>query len=214
MWICTLYNFPHEINRQDAFLSIIGHQELCDYCPSEFQDEVDEENEGFKRHHRHRHHLNDRERARPVGGERRHPKGKRPTEKPNGDYEIEQSEHLNPTKSRHRQHRQRYNDDKLSFSSDEMQSTPNPESANYAEYNFDDSKMTVEDNGKTKEHYFSFFLISSYVCLFVCCFFFRLACKCSLKNKSHCFITGLSKVLVYHQTPEVEGVHAWDIPGI
>lgn len=56
-----------------------------------------------------------------------------------------------------------------------MQSTPNPESANYAEYNFDDSKMTVEDNGKTKEHYFSFFLISSYVCLFIWFFFGWLA---------------------------------------
>ena len=132
------------------FFYIKGHQELCDYCPSEFQDEVDGEDEGFKRHHHHRHYIHNRERAQPVGGERRHPKDKRPNEKPSRDYEIDQSERLKPTKNRHRQHRQRHHDDKLGISSDELQSTANPESANYAEYNFDDSKMTVEDNGKTE----------------------------------------------------------------
>lgn len=151
--------------------AIIGHQELCDYCPSEFQDDVDEDDEGFKRHHRHRHHFNNRARTQPVSGERRHPKDKRPTTKPSGDYEIDQSERIKPTKSHHRQHRLRYNDDKLGISSDELHSTANLESANYAEYKFDDSKMTVEDNGKSS--YFLSYLIlcllvhSLFACLFL-----------------------------------------------
>lgn len=158
-------SFRNVIKRQDASFSIIGHQELCDYCPSEFQDEVGEEDEGFKRHHRHRHYFKNRENAQPVGGERRHPKDKKPAEKPSGEYEIDQSEHLKSAKSRHRQHRQRYNDDKLDINSDELQSTGNPESANYAEYNYDDNKMTVEDNGKTG----ALFLFLSYLiqCLLV-----------------------------------------------
>lgn len=59
------------------------------------------------------------------------------------------------------------------MSSDGLQSTTNPEAANYDEYNFDDSKMTVEDNGKMKALYFSFFLflisfhISLYIWLFL-----------------------------------------------
>lgn len=73
-------------------------------------------------------------------------KNKKLAEKPSGEYEIDQSKQLTSAKSRHRQHRQRYNDDKLDINSDELQSTGNPESANYAEYNYDDNKMTVEDN--------------------------------------------------------------------
>ena len=169
------YYFWQVINIQDAYFSIIGHQERCDYCPSEFQDEVDEEDEGFKRHHRHRHYFKNRESAQPVGGDRRHPKDKKPTENPGSDYEIDQSEHLEPAKSRHRQHRQRYNDDKPGISSDELQSTENPESASYAEYNYDDGKMTFEDSGKTEELYFYLFLISFYVCSFIWLFLGLLA---------------------------------------
>lgn len=47
--------------------------------------------------------------------------------------------------------------------SDELHSTGNPESDNYAEYNFDDSKMTVEDNGKSdKQFLFVFFFPGSF----------------------------------------------------
>ena len=158
--------------KETRVFAIIGHEELCDYCPSEFQDDVDEEDEGFKRHHRHRHHFNNRARAQHVSGERRHPKDK----KPSGDYEIDQSEHLQSTRSHHRQHHQQYNDNKLGMGSDELHSTRNHESDNYAEYNFDDSKMTVEDNGKSDKKLCGFFFSflsssmfgSSFACFLVC----------------------------------------------
>lgn len=135
---------------QPFLRTIIGHQELCDYCPSEFQDETDDDDDdSFKRHHHHRHNFN-RVRHKPVSGERRHPKDKRPTTKASGDYEIDQSKHLKPTKIHHKLHSQRDNDDKSGVNSDKMLlSTTNPESAYYGEYKFDDNKMTVEDNGNS-----------------------------------------------------------------
>lgn len=166
--------FGIHLKEKRAF-AIIGHEELCDYCPNEFQDDVDEEDEGFKRHHRHRHHFNNRAHAQHASGERRHPKDKKPTAKPSGDYEIDQSERLQSTRSHHRQHHQQYNDNKLGMGSDELHSTGNPESDNYAEYNFDDSKMTVEDNGKSDKQFlfvFSFLahsmLGSSFACFLFC----------------------------------------------
>lgn len=125
---------------------IVGHQELCDYCPAEFEDENEEDvDESFKRHHHHRHRV----RPKPVGGERRHPKGKRPTTSVSGEYEIDQSKRPKPTIGHIRQHHQLYSDDKFGFSNDELQSTTNADSAYYNEYKFDDNKMTLGDNGKS-----------------------------------------------------------------
>ena len=193
-----------------ANVFFIGRHELCDYCPSEFQDETeefqdeidDEEIDGFKRHHHHRHPCN-RVRAEPVSGERRHPKAKRPTTKTTGDYDINKLKRLKLTKSHHREHRQQYkSDDNLGSSNDEVHSTTNPDSAYYGEYKFDDSKMTVEDNGKGS----LVFLAGLYVCLFIlflcflfnCLLYFVLFCFFIFKNTLYVNKLLTPNCILYH----------------
>ena len=101
--------------------------------------------EGFKRHHHH-HHRHDKVHVRPFDGERRHSKRKRPTAKISGDYEVKQL--AGQTMGRQTHEEQSYNADSFSNTNDAVHPTTNPDTDYYAEYKFDDGKMTVEDNGK------------------------------------------------------------------
>ncbi|XP_022785540.1 cell wall protein IFF6-like [Stylophora pistillata] len=121
-----------------------GHQELCDYCPSEFQDD-DEVEEGYKRHHHH-HHKHDKIQVQLGNDQRRHSKRKRPIAKISGDYEVKQFKLAGPTKDQERHYEQSYRADTFSNRNDDVHPTANPDTDYYGEYKFDDSKMTVEDN--------------------------------------------------------------------
>ena len=136
-----------------------GHQELCDYCPSEFQDEegdgIDEVDDGFKRHHHHRH-KHRLVHGIPVSGYRRHEKIKKPTVKVGGEYEMDQSKEHKSPEAHHLHHNQRDTNDKWDTTNEPVESTSqllkeenadtyNTESANYGEYKYD--QMTVEDTG-------------------------------------------------------------------
>lgn len=138
-----------------------GHQELCDYCPSEFEneesDDADVLDDGYKRHHYHHHHRNRLVHATPISGDRRREKTKKPAIENDGEYEFHQSKDYKSEKSRPLHHRQRDKDDKWGTFNEPVQSalqllkeentdSLDTESTNYGEYKYD--KMTVEDTGK------------------------------------------------------------------
>ena len=134
---------------------------MCDYCPSEFQNQdqdndMDEMDDGYKRHHQ-RHHNHRLGHAEPISGDRRHQKAKRPVTKVDGDYETDQSRHFKSTKIRHFRKERKDKDANLAKSNEPVQSTSqllkdetsdaiNTESANYGEYKYEN--LNIEDHGK------------------------------------------------------------------
>ena len=137
---------------------------MCDYCPSEFQNENDDDMDeldaydGYKRHHHHHHHHNHQlGHAEPISGDRRHENAKRPVTKVDREYETDQSKQFKPSKVHHFRKEQKDKEGNLSSRNEPVQSTSqilkdetsdalNAASEDYGEYKYEN--LNIEDHGK------------------------------------------------------------------
>lgn len=140
-----------------------GHQELCDYCPSEFQSDdgfsvdLDEIDVGYKRHgrHKHLHYKNPPGYHPPIFGHRQHEKPQITGAKADRESKADKARHSRPEERRHSHphHKRRYGDDSVSLQSREyFLDGLNNESENLGEYKYEN--LNAEDNGKIRVFWF------------------------------------------------------------